>query len=159
MLIVPQVGWFMWFLSSQKNTYIHIFRVIRFPHSVFSDGPFILRFNGRKRCSMARTLQPSSEIPDKVIVASIIWGKRGSHKPIVFMYWIFTYTFTIKNQPNVGKYTIHVSYGKGPVCRGGGFNLTFLKHMVVKLRIISTRSGNLKTWNHHPNDVVILWEM
>ena len=31
--------------------------------------------------------------------------------PIGSMYGIFTYRFTIKNQPNVGKSTIHGSYG------------------------------------------------
>ena len=41
------------------------------------------------------------------------WIFNNCNKPIPSMYGIFAYIFH-KNQPNVGKYTIHGWYGKGP---------------------------------------------
>jgi len=52
-------------------------------------------------------------------------------KPIGSMYGIFTY-ICHTNQPNVGKYTIHGSYGKWKVFTWVTFNQTFSTIMYLE---------------------------
>ena len=83
--------------------------------------------------------------------------------PIGSMYGIFTYIWLIF-MVNVGKYSIHGSYGleigwfdEKPKCLFGGFNPTqFETYATVKMGIISPRFGvNIKKYLscHHPASV------
>ena len=63
-------------------------------------------------------------------------------KPIVSMYGIFTYIYH-KNQPNVGKYTIHGSYGKWiSVCQLANHRVIFSSWPLPSLKL--TASLHLK---------------
>ena len=76
--------------------YMYIFRVIRFPHSVFFGRTFHPKIQRSKKVFDGQDSPAILWDPGQSYCCLHYLRQKGSHKPIVFMYWIFTYTFTIK---------------------------------------------------------------
>ena len=89
------------------------------------------------------------DTPKKIMLES---KKFNIHRPIGSMYGIFTYIYH-KNQPNVGKYTIHGSYGLSYwwSLNGVFFSTTSLKSHLrnIHQNLHRGKWPLIHTWNHH----------
>ena len=73
-------------------------------------GPFSSEQKKSRRLFTLKEESNSWEVPR--FHSLTIIPKVGGHDPLGSMYGVYTYIYH-KNQPNVGKYTIHGSYGPG----------------------------------------------
>ena len=82
----------------------------------------------------SRTVERSPRFHSLTIIPKV-----GGHDPLGSMYGVYTYIYH-KNQPNVGKYTIHGSYGPGLAVWLPSLGVFFATQNILESRIIDAKS-------------------